>query len=439
MHKATPTPDGTMRPMRTPAFDPTPYPRTYRPLLTVRLALCAVAALCILGAIVTPLKSNQPGASVLLNDAGLLVAAVLASFFAAVFLRTRVVLGASWIEVRTPWTTRRVERSQILTVQRRLDVARKTPASTGEKALRALAPRRPPDWQFRLRTTQYPRPFGPLAPLPIDDAYRAWFAGLTNEAQLAVGAWRARMLDDDRLGATRPERLARLQQAQGVGFALVMVATALMVWLVVDAHPPTWAIFVTAALPLLAIALCARSHGLYSLVTLKGLRAGGATDLGALLWCPLVALGIRAWTDATLIDGHDTLLATSLVIGTILAALARSACIELRQSPVSAAGTGLLCWALAAATLDVADVHVDTAPSTGTLVAIQGRSKTSGRSPNYYLRLASVPVGVRSRQVKVRDAVWQATADSAQACVIVHPGWLRMRWFDVQAGKACSH
>ncbi len=147
---------------------------------------------------------------------------------------------------------------------------------------------------------------------------------------------------------------------------------------------------------------------------------------------PAVGLGVHGWRDLTLFEPLQLLVPT-LVAGALLTALALASCADLRGRPVVALLIAGCCAIIVAGTLTLANAWYDSSTPTSERVAVVARLKSGGRSPTRSLRLATQPVGLPSRVVRVRDAVWFDTAVGADVCIVQQDGLFHWRWFDVTA------
>jgi len=82
----------------------------------------------------------------------------------------------------------------------------------------------------------------------------------------------------------------------------------------------------------------------------------------------------------------------------------------------------------------LADVQFDTSPTTVVLAPVTGKFLSYDRgSTHYHLRLA--PWGARrtSNEVEVPHAAYDTLGPGALACIVQHPGALRLAWFTARA------
>jgi hypothetical protein len=133
-----------------------------------------------------------------------------------------------------------------------------------------------------------------------DAALMAWFDGIANFDAMEVAASVQEVADDPQLGASAEERLENVNRARKIARVLHGVSWAGAGWALFYPHPYTLVVVLLAVLPALALWLCWKYKGSFS-VEDRGPNAARA-DITALLLVPGLILALRAmWTCSWLI------------------------------------------------------------------------------------------------------------------------------------------
>ena len=399
-------------------FDPTRYPRTYKPWLPLRIACGLLGSLVFAGtggAFVDALleqfrQPTLPGLSGCLFD----LAASAASYVSAMsLLRARIVVAPMSIELRTLWTTRRVMRRDILDCE-----LLSRGGSNG----------------FRINARTLQRTMASAMPFHFDDDFRAWFAGLPDARKVEATRNLESIERDDDLGENAWTRLADAERARNTTRLLGRAIIILACWTCFYPHPRTTLLALTAACPWPLLWLCWRSKGLFSLAAN---RHSGRGELFAVHFVAIAALGWRAMEDVTLANG-TTLFLWSLVVAVPMTALLFVACRELRRSSFT---KKLLNFALlllyAASLLALANREFDHVPGEAQRVSVVGRRIGHTRSRPRYLKLAPTPADTPSPEIEVPDDLYRRTRIGGQVCLIERDGALGWHWFEIKDAGAC--
>lgn len=399
-------------------FDPTRYPRTYKPWLPLRIAVGLLGTLVFAGGagmFVSGLAQHVRHGSLADVSADLyaLITGVAAYVVTMSLLRSRVRMTATSIELRTLWTTRRVLRGDIVDHELIGDNHR---------------------GNFRINASSLAQTMTSLMPLNGDADFRAWFAGLPESAMVETARNLQAVADDPRLGATPGARLAAAATARKATTHIARVVAALVAWAALYPHPRTPLLVLVAACPWLLALLCWRSKGLFSLAGNK--RSGR----GELVFAHLLAIGVLGWramTDVTLASG-STLLLWSLVATASMAVLLLAACPDLRRITSSRKllhVTLLLAYALSV--LDLANREFDAGPGAAQLVTVVARHARRGKSTTRYLTLAPTPADMASPDIEVNSDFYQHTRVGDPLCLRDHDGALGWHWIEVNGASAC--
>ncbi len=399
-----------MRAMKALSFDPARYPRTYKPWLPLRIVVGLLGVLVILGStakLATGLVEHSGPVSLQEASSALsaLVGGAAAFIVTASLLRARVRLMATSLELRTLWTTRHVQRDDILDAE-----------LFGDRRIGG----------FRVNARTLAQTLSSSMPLGADDAFRAWFAGLPASASIESARNLQAIAADPRLGATPDARLAAAASARRAVRPISWVVVGLLAWTAFYPHPRMPLLVALAACPWLLAALCWRSNGLFSLAAHK--NSGRGELIGAYLLA-IVALGLRAMADVTLARG-STVVLWSLVATGSMAALLFAACLDLRRSTFAGKlGHLTLLLAYACSALVLANREFDAAPGAAQAVTVVARHITGSRTATRYLKLAPTPPDMASPEIEVSSDFYSRTQVGDRLCLVEHEGALGWHWF----------
>jgi hypothetical protein len=385
------------------------YPRTYRYSVAVRWFVYVIAAAIMAGGVwLMFMQIRQASAPAVFLWLGL-GALGLGLFMAASCSVSCLTLRADAIEARRLFSTRRLRRDDIN--GRRLLPTRGKPISI-------LVARSGP-------------------PLRLDSGYQgdsvldAWIATLPDLDQQERDASRAKLAADRAYGASPQERLSRLATARQFAKAAQLITMAVSAWAYVYPRPYLLVIALVALLPWCAVALVGWSRGLIRFDTS---RNDVRPNIAIMLILPGVVLGVRALFDTHMLDVSSAL-EYGVVVG--LPLLAAVMLVNDRSDQPRAWGWGALLLALVAfpygaGVLSLSDVLLDHQPPQVFSTQVQGKYISSGKHPQPYLVLAPWGPETMGDKVAVSRTYYAQTPVHATVCAALHPGSVKLRWFDVR-------
>lgn len=324
--------------------------------------------------------------------------------------RCRLILDADAIELRGPFSARRLARSEI--------AGRRTLRSQYGTSVQ-IWPKAPGARPLR---------FSPGAINP-DTHFDAWMRSLPDLDQQDREQAEAQVAADPELGSSREERLEHLAAGRRTAGMLSAAGIAAAAWLYIYPKPYDLAVLLAALVPWAAILVAARSHGLYRL---DSRRNDVRPNIAAPVLLPSIALALRAWQDIGVLD-------PSPAIAWIAALGVPFAFTAWRVGGGASLPAGLLALVLgacyASGVVLLGNALLDRAGGERYRVQVLSQHVTHGSrsGPSYHLRLA--PWGPRAapEDVRVGRALYQLAATRRVVCVQQRPGALQLRWYLVRA------
>ena len=261
----------------------------------------------------------------------------------------------------------------------------------------------------------------------LDDWFYEWLDQFPDLDAKDQSRSREEVLSKAELGGSRDERRESLRQGKRVAGIFTFVTLAVGAWGLFDPEPYRLVIAILAALPLLALILAMRSHGLFRL---DDQRNDAHPDLAVPFVVPAVVMAGRAMLDFDFI-GWTRLGMISITIGIILVAAVAVCDSSLRAKPgmllvflfyTSAYGLG--------AGLEANFLFDHSSPKTFT-VSVLDRYISDGDRTDYKLELS--PWGpIKERDtVSVSKQLYQKLQPGSRVCVDLRKGALRIPWYIV--------
>ncbi len=267
-----------------------------------------------------------------------------------------------------------------------------------------------------------------------DEAFTAWFKGISNFDAIELAASVQEIEKDAQLGRSPEERLDNVNRARKIARALHFGSLAVAGWAIFYPRPYTAMFVVVAALPWIALWLCWKYKGLFS-VDDPG-RNSVRADLTAMVLMPGAVLAIRALADVRLIDATTLIVPTLVGLGFMLACVAWIAPVY-RTNLLKLTLITLLLFAYPASSIAIANALFDqSAPDTYRLQVLQKRH-TSGKGASQYFKVPAWGPYTGTNEVQVARDLYHQTETGQTVCVLRHPGALGLEWYSVRALHAC--
>jgi|GEM_PF-1787062 hypothetical protein len=276
------------------------------------------------------------------------------------------------------------------------------------------------------------RPFS--VPLELFKRARVgtWLGEIPDKAEIAEAAFLEKVKADTSLGVDAESRVAALKRSRALATGLQIGAVVVYFVSRFNTEYQGWCVAILAAFPWIALAAVAMNP--------KLLRLGVGKDdprptVATALLFPVVALfiigldldvlervGIWPWA---------TVPAVFLAVAIMAASRQENGSDGLRLAGAVILGCG---YGFSAAL--VADVMLDTAPSTRYETAVINHSITRGKYTHYYLDLAPWGPRTNGEHLSVSRVTYDATPVGASVCMQLHPGALKLPWAGLGSCRA---
>ena len=209
--------------------------------------------------------------------------------------------------------------------------------------------------------------------------------------------------------------------ANGLGWGLAL-------WVFLWPHPYWLAVLIGVLSPFGAWGLCLWSGRQIAVTEQKG---DGRVDVTGLTWFAALAVAVRGLSDVQIFD-WQWLLAGAVFIGAGWMAMTwwvDPASLRLKFMWVF---LGLISIAYGWGVLALADQQLDSAPASVYRSAIEGMRISHGKSTSYYLTLAPWGPQTQADEVDVGRRFYRTVSRGEIVCVLLHPGFLKARWFEIR-------
>lgn len=401
-----------------PVFNPALYPRTYKPSTGYVLFLGAVSMLCAAGGIagiayfgtgheMTSVRSQF--ALVVLSFLFLL----LGIYLITAVLTSRLILGPDFFEVKDFLSSKLLRRSDIA--------------------------------GYRILPTQYISTlvFQPKAAerkklkIPLyfrtDAAFGEWFIDVPNLDSEDLGQSMAELeavVARDTPGTDAIEE--RIAAAYRTVKILNWAAGIASVWAWLYPNPYPLSMLAVGALPLIAVVLLARSHGLYQI---EGRRNDARPSLAGAFIFPSCILAFRTIQDLHFLQWKPLLLAT-FALAAVLTIFLLQSDPHFHNRAVTAVSMFFVGTMFCYGAIAQFDVLADRSAPVAYQAEVLGKRADNGRTTTYYLQVA--PWGPRhdSDEIAVSRSLYAAITPGQSVSIHLYSGALHLPWFSVSPASA---
>lgn len=263
--------------------------------------------------------------------------------------------------------------------------------------------------------------------LRTDSAFEAWFAGIPDLDAEELAKSEAELSTDPDLGFHSDSRKERLRTAKHTARTLTTIAWIASLWGLVFPRPYDLVILVLAAMPLIAIVLQVRSHGIYQM---EGRRNDGRPSLAVMFLFPGLILDLRVIHDLHFLR-WASLFYAALLIALAFSWLLFQSDSGMRRRPWSLLVILLFATMYCGGALCEANALLDHSAPRNFLAAITGKHISTGKSTTYYLHLD--PWGPQTAQtnVSVRADFYRSVARGDSVCIHLYSGALHAPWYAI--------
>ena len=403
-----------------PVFNPALYPRTYKPSTGYLLFLGTVSCLCAAGGIAGIIyfgtghemtSTRSQFALVVLCFLFLLLGIYLIS----AVLTSRLILGPDFIEVKDFLSSKVFYRSDIA--------------------------------GYRILPTQYISTlvFQPKAAerkklkIPLyfrtDAAFGEWFIGIPNLDHEDLGQSMAELeavvaRDTPGIDATE-ERIAGAYRTVKILNWAAGIASG---WAWIYPNPYPLSMLAVGVLPLIAIVLLARSHGIYQI---EGRRNDARPSLAFAFIFPSCALAFRAIQDLHFLEWKPLLLAT-LALAALLTIFLAQSDPHFHNRGVAAISMFFIGAMFSFGALAQFDVLADRSSPTAYQTQVLAKRADDGRTTTYYLRVAPWGPLLHPDEIEISRALYAAITPGQSVSIRLYSGALHLPWFSVSPGTAST-
>lgn len=251
-----------------------------------------------------------------------------------------------------------------------------------------------------------------------------WLEEIPDAAEIAQAAFLEKIKADTSLGVDAESRVRALTRSRALATGLQIGAVVIYFVSRFTNEYEGWCVALLVAFPWIALAVVAMNP--------KLLRLGLGKDdprptVATALLFPAVALFIIC-LDLDVLEKVDVwpwaiIPAVFLATATMVVSRQENGSAGLRLACALVLGCG---YGFSAAL--VADVMLDTAPSTRYATEVISHSITRGKYTHYYLDLAPWGPRTNGEHLSVSRATYDATSVGASVCMQLHPGALKLPW-----------
>jgi len=401
-----------------PVFNPALYPRTYKPSTGYLLFLGTASFLCAAGGIAGIIYFSTGHEMTSVRSQSILV--VLCSLFLllgiyliSAVLTSRLILGTDFIEVKDFLSSKLLRRS---------DIAGYRVLPTQYISTLVFQPK--PAERKKLKIPLYFR---------TDNAFGEWFIDIPNLDREDLSQSMAELeavVARDTLGIDATEE--RIAAAYRTVKILNWAAGIASGWAWIYPNPYPLSMLAVGVLPLIAIVLLARSHGLYQI---EGRRNDARPSLAGAFIFPSCALAYRAIQDLHFLEWKPLLLAT-LALAAVLTIFLAQSDPHVHNRAVAVISMFFIGTMFSFGVLAQFDVLADRSAPATYQTEVLGKRADNGRTTTYYLRVA--PWGPRhdSDDIAVSRSIYRAINPGQAVSIRLNAGALHLPWFSISPSTA---
>jgi len=410
-----------MNPDELPSFNPSLYPRTYKPSTGYLFFLGSASLLCAAGGIAGVLYFGTGHEVKSSRDQFMLVGLsslflLLGIFLISSVLTSRLIVSADSIELKYLVSSKLFRRSDIA-------------------GFRILPTQYIPTLVLQPKSAEQKKLKIPLY-FRTDEAFAEWFTDISNldreDLQKSKAELEAAATTVESPGMETSEE--RIGKARSVVKILNLAAGITAVWAWIYPSPYPLAMLAVGALPFIAIILLARSHGLYQI---EGRRNDARPSLAGAFIFPSCILAFRAIQDLHFLEWKPLVLA-SLAFAAVLTIFLAQSDPHFHNRTVAAISLFFIGTALSYGAIAQFDVLADRSAPTNYQTNVLGKRADNGRSTTYYLRVA--PWGPRqdAQEIAVPLALYRIIRPGQPVNIHLFSGALHLPWYSLSPGTTSA-
>lgn len=260
-----------------------------------------------------------------------------------------------------------------------------------------------------------------------DAAFEAWFAGIPDVDAQELAKSEADVTADPDLGFHSEDRKQRIAQAKKTAWALTITTWVVFFWAFVFPSPYGLVILILTCLPLLAVGLLMRSHGIYQM---EGRRNDARPSLAMVFLFPGMALALRALQDVHLLRWVP-ILYVGIPCSAVLCWLVFRADRGIQKRPWSLLPFFLFGSMYACAAIAHANTLLDRTPAERFQTKVVSKRISSGKHTTYFIRLEPWGDQVMPTDVSVPRRFYVSVTRGESLCVYQRPGAFQLPWYVV--------
>lgn len=403
------------------SFDPSLYPRTYKPSIGYLLFLGTASILCAAGGIAGMIYfgSGHEMTSVRSQITFVVLSflfLLLGIYLISAVLTSRLILGPDSFEVKDFLSSK---------LFRRGDIAGFRILPTQYISTLVLQPKAAE--QKKLKIPLYFR---------TDEEFAVWFIDIPNldreEFQKSEAELEAAAASHDSPSMEASEE--RIAKARSTVKILNWAAGIAAVWAWIFPSPYPLAMLAIGIPPLIALVLLARSHGLYQI---EGRRNDPRPSLAVAFIFPSCVLALRTIQDLHFLEWKPLFLAT-LALAAVLTIFLAQSDPHFHNRAVAAISLFFIGAMFSFGVIAQFDVLADRSTPATYQTHVLGKRADNGRTTSYYLQVA--PWGPRhhAEEIEVSHALYGAVSPGQPVSIHLYSGALHLPWFSVSPGATSA-
>ena len=263
--------------------------------------------------------------------------------------------------------------------------------------------------------------------LRTDLAFHAWFEGISDLDAKDLAESEAQLAVDPDLGFRSNERQQQVASARRTATTLNVVGGIAGAWGLFFPRPYSLIIFLLAIVPLIVMAVLARSRGIYQI---EGRRTDSRPALTLAFLIPGLALGFRAIDDMHMLRWEPILLLTA-ICALLLAWLLIRSDHRLWRRPAAVILIVFFGVFYSDGLVAALNALLDRSEPRAYETVVTDKHMSSGKTTTYYLRLEPWGPQTATDDESVPYSLYESRQIGDRVCVYLHSGALNAPWYDI--------